>query len=293
MNRGFKSVKRERVGKARKNRHIATDAEIQKFYRSIPWDRWWDDFLTARDKNGELTYSTAWSFCKANGNDRWEQQIIFWCIGPKPTRKDGKPLQDGDMPVKWLGDWYALRQQTFGYSDAKIETLKTVLEERATALDAARGVATVALDWVAKAAQWSTQIEVYFNHAMLPAPGVPIAAAERRARTFLSLQKQVMKIQMDALHEYLRCNGVDADDVSLLAQMAAVGAQAALKGVKSGAEAAREGLESTTLGLIMKTFQQKAEIYSLGMPEAELIKKVEGERVDTGEQPAEDAHARS
>ena len=34
-------------------------------FKSFPWDKWWWEFLTSRQKNGRLTYVSAYQFAKA------------------------------------------------------------------------------------------------------------------------------------------------------------------------------------------------------------------------------------
>ena len=249
------------------------EESVQQFYRSQRWDELWDEFVGARNPDGSLVYPTVWALIKAKFNTKEERTVVYWCIGPKPT-KLGNDGTGATMPIKWLGDWQSQRASQFLYSNDKVQTLKSVLDKKLDALEAARGVATVALDWIAKCESWSSQITDAFS-GLLAVPGLSPSKLKERAEVFLSLQDKVQKMQTKALTAYLQCNGISYDDVSVLSQMAAVGAKAALAGVKTGAALPEADGRSPFLYKIVDMMIDKAKVYNLEMPEAEFVEAEE------------------
>lgn len=245
---------------------VARQKDIERFYRRVPWDKWWDEFIAARESSGALIYATVWAFARAKGKNAFEQQVIYWCVGPQPRQKDGSK---GKYPVKWLGDWQTLRNEMFYYSESKAEALKKMLEKNGTALEAAHGVAHVALDWIAKTDRWQQQVTEHFRDVIL-VPGAKEKSNRSRANLFFDLQERLMAMQMQSVNLFLKCHGVGEDDISVLAQMAAVGARAALTGVAvaNGSDPALPP-SSPVLASIMNTFLQKSKIYNLAMPEVD------------------------
>lgn len=237
---------------------------LQQFVSSVNWNEWWEEFFTAKNPNGTFVYVTSWDFAKKKGRNPAEQKAIYWCIGPKPTRTDETGKEVG-MPVKWLGNWDEQRATTLYYADKKIQALKKVLTERADGLEAARGVATVALDWMAKVDRWSQQISQAFQDALV-VPGDKVDKNFSRARQFLQLQEQCQEMQTKAVGLFLRCQGLNVDDVSALAQMAAVGAKAALSGVETASNITQK---EQVLKTLMSTFVEKSRIWGLSLPGTE------------------------
>lgn len=258
----------------RLQRRELTRQDIVRFCNGLNWNKMWEEFLMSRDSRGALTYPSVWSFAKEKGNSDAYRRIIYWRIGPPPAKISTEKSEEARMPVNWLGDWQSARMAYFNYSNKKVDALKTAIEERQTALEAVRGTSIFHVDWISKAERWSQQVDAYFRDLIL-VPGKSMAENSRRARLFFTLQRECFKLQQEALSAYMRSYGVNEDDISFMAQIAAAGSKAALAGVAVGATAtalgtAVENSGDQTLKLMMESFKCKASMYNLKAPEIDI-----------------------
>jgi hypothetical protein len=107
-----------------------------KYYKSIDWLEWWDDFNSSFDGRGQLKYRTVAQFAEAKSkHNELHKQLILEIIGPKPSGQEKKKLR-----VPWLGDWQCKRRKgswSLDDIDAIISSHRTTTEkdsERAAAL---------------------------------------------------------------------------------------------------------------------------------------------------------------
>ena len=195
-----------------------------QFYKTCPWDKWWDEFSTSTMPNGALRYPTGWSFARAKAKNNIQEQNWIWAaIGPKPVldEKRKKPV------VPWLGDWLMQRQKSFWFGTGKAEALARVLRERQNALEAARAVGAIHVDWIRRTMGLANQVDNFFGGQML-LPELSLKENARRASLYLKAHNELFSMCSQATEAYLRCHGIHQDDVTVLAQIAAVSARASM-----------------------------------------------------------------
>lgn len=193
-----------------------------QFYKSCPWDAWWTEFCTATMPSGALRYPTAWSFARAKAKNNLDEQRWIWAaIGPRPVFDNGhkKPT------IPWLSDWSKRRQGSFWFGTEKAEALARVLKERQNALEAARGVGAIQVDWIRRTVGLANQVDNFFGGQML-LPELSLKENARRASLYLKAHNELFSMCSQATEAYLRCHGIHQDDVTVLAQIAAVSARA-------------------------------------------------------------------
>jgi len=75
-------------------------------FRQIPWVRWWNQFCTAKTRDGCMRYRTSWEFCVKKGRDWQETNLLFAMIGPDPEWANFL----WSFAAPRLGDWELRRQ---------------------------------------------------------------------------------------------------------------------------------------------------------------------------------------
>lgn len=247
----------------------------QEFFSRIPWDEWWQEFATALDVKGQLRFRTSWQFAKEKGRTPSERELVYCSIGPKKAEQvwldsgGSKRLKKAKKRnIPWLGNWQNRRDKLLYYDRESVRKMHTVIKERLDALEAGRGAATVVLDMLAKLTKWSDDVDRYFGHTLLvPSEGKDkqklTQAVKERTNYYLRLQAMLFNHTHAALQQYLRCHGIADSDLSVLAQMAAVGAKAALAGAAAGQRLAET---NPTVHMLATSIAQKAQLLGIEPP---------------------------
>ena len=128
------------------------DNKAVNFFKSCPWHEWWAEFLTARNKNGQMTHLTAYSFARVKGKTAYERDIIFRAIGTKVTSLAADESRDKvpGRAVPYLGDWQLLRARAYFSDNETVEKLKLEAAQKLEGLEAGRGAAAIVLNMLAK-----------------------------------------------------------------------------------------------------------------------------------------------
>lgn len=255
-----------------------------RFYKECPWDKWWNEFNTARDKNGAMTYTTAWAFAKAKGETEIQRTWIYRCIGPKPIQRLDIPprRRKNQLSLPHLGDWQIQRAKAYFYDNESVEAMKKVVTERLDGLEAGRGSATVILDLIAKWMKYDNKLDEAFNFSPVN-PAVPDSLKEKQADRFFKLKNKTRHAIQELVTQYLQCHGINTDGLNDLGQLVMSVSQAAAKtalaGVATGAAAQLAGNENVSPAAIMlaKAIEDKSKIFSMKLPSVLVNGKEENE----------------
>jgi len=230
------------------------------FLRSCPWDVWWDEFSQTTKPDGRLLYPTCWSFAKAKSNTSEQQRWIYAAIGPEPLQEDGHKQPS----IMWLGNWVERRARGFWFGTASADALKRVLKERGDALEAARGVAAVSVEWQRRVLGLSNQVDNFFAGQMF-SPDLSFKENRQRALLYITIQERLFAISSKAGNDYLRCHGIHRDDLSLLAQTTAMVAQNQTPSSDSEQFSLPERVTLTHL-MVAQTVVRKAQLFNFDPP---------------------------
>lgn len=243
-----------------------------KFFNSCPWDKWWTEFLTSRDKKGGMTYRTAWAFArvKAKGSTI-ERDIIYGAIGPRcrgleDVKHDGKKRSRG---IPHLGNWEQLRAKAYFYDNESVDAMRKTIAERLDGLEAGRGAATVVLDLIAKWVKYDDKIDDVFSGSPVQ-EGLSATAQAKRATTFLALKRNTMRGVLELIDKYLACHGISHDGMNDLGQLVMAvsnsAAKSALAGAATGAVIANQ--KSAALDQLTRAIYDKSKIFNMALPAA-------------------------
>lgn len=251
-----------------KGRHLEP---AYKFYQSIRWDEWWDEFATAIGSTGRLKYQTAWSFAKEKGKKvQKHKEWIYAMIGPKQENSNGIP---------WLGDWQKRRANCFWALDdpEKIKGIKQAFKERRDALDAALAIAPLSVQQIQRWLRLAEKIDDAFGgEPFLKELSANHPKNEARFKAYMMMHKAASAQLERASKMWLMAHGLNPSNTDQWAQMAilasgaAAGAagMAAFAGARSGAAqpGITEGPSHSDI-LLAQSIKDKARLYGLPLPD--------------------------
>src|ERR1035437_3047999 len=243
----------------------------RKFFQSRPWDQYWQEFLTARERNGRITYLTAYSCAKKKAQTDFEMDIIYRAIGPRITAlKDHNGDKMPGREVPYLGDWQQLRARAYFYDNESVDKMRTVVTQKLDGLEAGRGAAIIILDLIAKWAKYDDKIDELFNYTPVE-EGLSLAKQDTRQELFFRMKNNTMNAQLKLVDKYLKCHGISADGLNDLGQLVMSVSNAATKnalvGAATGAAIAGDP-NSPALAMLSRAIFDKARIFSMPPPTA-------------------------
>lgn len=267
--------------------HCAGTGEGYKYYKTIPWDEWWNEFSTGIDSQGHLKYKTVWSYIKAKVKDSKKRQYLYEMIGPMPDPPT-------NLRVPWLGDWQKRRASGFWALDdpRKMRQIQAAIKQKQDSLDAAKAVAPLTVQQMQRFTRLLEKVDEAFGGepflSSLP-PDHPKNQA--RFQAYVGCMKAATGMQNRAIELWFKAHGLDPSQPEQWLQMALVaggqiGAAAALTGAKNSAQIAQafqqqssvqslsdllpEGLTKFDLKLA-QYMREKAEMYDLKLPDISEI----------------------
>jgi len=233
-----------------------------QFYHRCPWGKWWEEFSTATMPNGALRYPSAWAFAKAKAKNNLQEQRWIWdVIGPKPVLAKGRKKP----AVPWLGDWLKRREGSFWFATEKTKALSRVLQERQNALEAARAVGALSVEWIRRFVGLANQVDDYFEGQML-LPELSLKENQRRSSLYLKLHEGLFRLCSKATEDYLRCHGIHQDDVTVLAQLTAVSTRAAIP-ADTNSEPGVDGWKLLQAQRFTQHLMSRAETFNMPLPD--------------------------
>ena len=253
-----------------RRRSISHPSKSLEYFKNCPWDLWWQEFLTSRQKSGRMTYLTAFQFARAKAKSSEELNVIYKAIGPKPVLLDkaGEKKIPAGKVIPYLGDWQQIRLRSYFYDNESVDRMKKIVEEKLDGLEAGRGAATIVLDLIAKWAKYDEKIDEVYDSAPV-VEGLNKTQQEKRARLFFYLKKETMGGLLKLIDKYLACHGISTDGMNDLGQLVmAVSNSAAKNALTGAATGAVLGQRSQALEMLAGTILQKAEIFHMPLPAA-------------------------
>ncbi len=110
------------------------------------------------------------------------------------------------------------RREDVSIGTGNAEALSTIVEERRGAVEAARAVAQLTADWLARTCKMAEQVDdIYLPEIVSSA----LSYEERTERImdYVKLQSKLLDMCHTANVDYLHCHGIYRDHVSMLAEM--------------------------------------------------------------------------
>ena len=89
--------------KTTKKKPAKSGNKIQEYYESLDLRTWWEEFSTDCTKNGTRTYKTVWSFIVAKTKIKWQQDFLWWILGPLGESDEFKEYKQFDRfdSLRW------------------------------------------------------------------------------------------------------------------------------------------------------------------------------------------------
>ena len=216
--------------------------EWRSFFNHCPWDEWWYEFLTARNKNGRMQYLTAYGFAKEKAQSKAELQVIYRAIGPRPVTFEQTlhlKIKAHSVAVPHLGDWQMLRATAYFSDRPSAQALRKACVDRLNGLEAGRSAATVICDMIDKWLKYDDKIdEVYDGTPVVE--GLSATQQEKRAKAFFKYKRETKDAVLQLVARYLECYGIAPgtglnDLGQLVMAVSQQGAHNALAGAATGA----------------------------------------------------------
>lgn len=245
-----------------------------QFYKSIRWDRWWDEFTSKLTKKGRLQFKSAWDFCQQKGKDATQRELLWQMIGPQPLADPKKKLK-----VPWLGDWEKRRSSGFwSFTESgKMESVRRVIKERQELLDASKAMAPHVAQMLERWLRLSEKVDMAFGgepflEDLAPHTGL----AKKRFRAYLRMHSDVQKQVVEIMRQWLLVHGLNPEQPQHWVAMAALAGGVIGGALGSGNGNASPGLPpgitATDLQLA-QMFRTKHELYGLEIPGIEVEKE--------------------
>jgi hypothetical protein len=242
------------------------------FFNKCPWDQWWHEFITARQKNGRMAYLTAYQFAKAKAKTEVELELIYRSIGPKPiTLSDlGNHSLDAEPghKVPYLGDWQQIRAKAYFYDHESLNKLKQVTAERLNGLEAGQGAATIIMELIAEWMKADRLIDEVFGPPLLE--GLTDAQNEKRSDRYFKMKDRTRSGICGLIERYLLCHGIATDGMNDLGRLAMALSNSAARNVLAGVAAGAaigpgEPFSPAALALC-KAVVDKVQIFNMPLP---------------------------
>jgi hypothetical protein len=254
--------KRGEVRPAKSNRAL-------EYFKSCPWDKWWHEFCTAREKGGSWTYTTSHAFAKDKSNrTEFCTQIIYHCIGPKPldSSQFKTPFKQRFANIPYLGDWFQLRSRAFFYDNESVDKMRVIVASKLDGMEAGRGAATVVLDLIAKWMKYDEKVDEAFDYSPVQV-GVSRTSNEIRSKIFFRMHRETLDAILELTSKYLECHGITAGGLndlgSLIMAVSRGSANAVLQGQEQGVRSV-----SPALQMMMQAVMDKSKIFNIPLPPA-------------------------
>jgi hypothetical protein len=242
------------------------------FFNKCPWDQWWHEFITARQKNGRMAYLTAYRFAKAKAKTEVELELIYRSIGPKPiTLSDlGNHSLDAEPghKVPYLGDWQQIRAKAYFYDHESLDKLKQVTAERLNGLEAGQGAATIIMELIAEWMKADRLIDEVFGPPLLE--GLTDAQNEKRSDRYFKMKDRTRSGICGLIERYLLCHGIATDGMNDLGRLAMAlsnsAARNVLAGVAAGAAIGPGEPFSPAAMALCQAIVDKSRIFNMPLP---------------------------
>ena len=257
------------------SRHLlrsVKDTKVRDFFKSCPWHEWWAEFLTARNKNGQMTHLSAYSFARLKGKNGFERDIIYRAIGAKVTdlvSGERKETTSG-REVPYLGDWQLLRARAYFSDNETIEKLKLEASQKLDSLQAGKGAAAIVLNMLAKWQKYDDQIDELFQNQAVQ-PGVSLAKNARRTQIFFAMKKQTMGGITGLIDKLLQCYGITPNGLNDLGALYTAASNSAARDVLMGTAAGAMlvgGENSPAARMLCGAIADKMRIFNMPPPTA-------------------------
>lgn len=230
-----------------------------KFWKSKPWDEWWDEFNEKIDKQGRPVYRTVGQFVRAKAKNQYERDLMLEMIGPEPP-------EEKSLRAPWLGDWQLRRANGFkAYDDEKYESIKQALHERVDALEAAKAVAPLTVPFMKRWNRLADKVDEIFGGQPFNVELGPTHPENiKRFKAYVEMHREVERGAMRMWNKWMKAHGMDPNphmDAQQWVTMAALAAgKAGAAGALTGVAAAGGQFQEWDL-MFAKDLREKAEMY--------------------------------
>ncbi len=122
--------------------------------------------------------------------------------------------------MPWVGDWLKQRQAGLWLPHDKAESLERVIKERAGALEAARAVSGFSIGWIRRYESLIAHLDNFFGDQIL-LPELSMTGNCKRFSFYVKMLREIHDGSSKASNDFLACNGIHRDNVTILAQLQA------------------------------------------------------------------------
>ena len=241
--------------------------DFAKFFNSCPWDKWWHEFLTARDEKGlRMKYLYAWGFAKEKATSSAELEVIFRAIGPRPPQLDrtmlvGRPV---GRVVPHLGDWQQLRAKAYFSDRESASAIRKACAERLDGLEAGRSAATVICDFIERWMKYDDKIDEVFDGTPV-VEGLSLDAQEKRSELFFRQKERTMNAVLKLIDKYLACYGISTTCANDIGALAAAVTTSAAKQLVAGTSEILDP-NSLAFGYLTRAIFDKTKTFNMTAP---------------------------
>lgn len=182
-----------------------TDVNMRRFFMSVDWLEWWEEFYLALKPNGTRKWLGVRSFAKAHSENEEQQRFIEYYIGPNP------PVVDFDKKWQFVEpqDWYSKRETGGWCSPDTLKTISQSVAQNVYALAALRDVGQkVTTKLLVRYAGLADQLDREMGGAFF-APDLSFEDNQKRAKLYLMLHREILALQDRAQDMFAKNQGIN------------------------------------------------------------------------------------
>lgn len=253
-----------------------TYTNMKRYFASIDWIEWWEEFYLAVGNDGLSKYRSVYQFAVSKKKNQKQLEFLRYYLGPK----EADDPRAEEYPFCTPQDWASKRETGGWWSPELVKAASKEIRKIDHALSALREVGgSYMLHPIIRTEKLDEQIDSEFKGRLF-VPGLSMKANEDRARLYLSLKHQVQSLRNQQFDVYCKSHGINFADMAGIQSL--IGALAAREH-KEMSEATREGAKALTeIVSMMVTKHQK---YGMELPES-MVKKVIDVKAEAEEKDA-------
>lgn len=236
---------------------------LQKFYDSIDFSEWWEEWAHARNKNGTLKFPTIYAFIKTKTKVEKNRKLLWWVLGPTVDLQENQLLGNKEFGAFKQFDWMRCREDGFWHSSKNVEMIAAEANTRFSAIDQMRSVGKVTIENIKRMQVLIEQLDrEYTGQLMLP----NFTAQENHIRVtnYLSLRQAMTEQLHSSITMYGKTCGLDVQRLDALIPI--IGAS--LMGISSSQESDPETQQKVkSYDNVLKMMLTKAAIHKMPLPQ--------------------------
>lgn len=234
-------------------------SDMHKFWLSVNWLEWWEEFYLTITPEGSHKYRNIWQFVADKAKNQTQREFLWWYLGAE----DSTDPRNDKYPFTKPDDWEYKRKTRGWCSDRAIEPMVKNIRSKIGALEATKAAGdSYTLKAWARLERYEQRI---YEEYIEPLFTADITETVRRARHkfFLSILEDVDRLRRAFVDSYAKSNGINYQDMQGFTHILAASAMMSqTMGMSEGANRVH-----TTLTQLNEMILLKAKKFNQPLPQ--------------------------